>query len=710
MPRQKSRITSYLLMVAFIVVTGYTIYDYISYQKERSEKSKQLGEQVKEGIAHQIDSLLAGIVSKGESIVDTLEEGSLTDKELLYFIRSESYSMDQILGITVAFEPYKYNDSTKLYAPYFDKSRSEIIFIEDIYDYTDSTLSTSKWYTNVRDYGRDWVEPYFAEGAQAMVCDFGIPFYKTDSLGKTKMRGTVTLTISLQKFTKLLHAISIGKTGYGFVTSKRGNFIAHPISEYVSRKNIEELAEEQGDQILNKVADEMMDKKSGYVEFQDQISNQVSYLFYTHIPTAEWNLGIVFIKNELLGNPVDGKRKLMHISFASSLTIIILIIIIFQLYKWREEDLWTISSVISIIITLNVVLIWHLTLNFAYSTTSNDDSVLVTNYAALNSFVNQENNRAIQMKTAPPVQIPTGIYIQGIEFADSYNVNVSGYIWQKYHNLIPMDIRRDINLPQVSPFAEALHIEQVRSEVFENHELVTWYFRATLRLNFDYSTYPFDYRQLNLEISHPDIQKNIMLTPDLVSYKIINPTSRPGVNQSLVLPESLITSSFFNYTMKRFNTNFGNASLQEKELFPGLHFNIILKRQFINAFVSNIIPILIVALMVYFVVFSSAKKEYIQRSGISSLGVVESSAAFFFVLILAHIDLRKTVSTPVITYMEYFYFIMYLVLALVVFNIVLFTRKDNFLFFDYRDNLIVKLAYWPIFLSMCFVITLLKFY
>jgi len=709
MPYRKSRITSYLLLVIFLIVTLFTVYDYIDYQKERSEKSINLGDEVKQNIAFQIDSILSTIAQKGRQIADSLEKRDFKPEQLKSFIRSESFSMNQILGITIAYEPFAFSDSIKLFAPYYDKSHTQFINIEDIYNYTDSTLTTSKWYTTVRDQGESWIEPYFAQGAQTMVSDFGTPFYLVEN-GNKKLLGTVTLTISLEDFTRLLHSISLGRTGYGFVTSKDGNIISHPISEYVSTKNIKELAKEKDDDVLMEVANKMVDQQSGFVQYEDKISKQVSYLFYTNIPTANWGLGIVFIKSELLGTAESVKQKQMHILFAASLLLLTVIIVSFKLYKYSEANLWKLTTVVSIIVTFNIIFIWQLTLKFAYSQKSDDDNIVITNYSALNSFITQEQNKAQLMNTAPPVLVPTGIYLQGIEFADSYNVNVSGTIWQKYHNLIPLDIKRDVRLTQVSPFAEALHVKQKSREVFEDYELLTWEFRATLRLDFDYSTYPFDYRQINIEISHPDIQKNVMLTPDLVSYKIITPTSKPGINQSLVLPESIVTSSYFNFSMKRYNTNFGNVSLVDKELFPGLKFNVILKRQFINAFVSNIIPILIVVLMMFFVVFSSTKNPGGRKAGVSSLGVVESSAAFFFVLILAHIDLRKTVNTPVITYMEYFYFIMYFILAIVVFNIVLFTRRDNFLFFDYKDNLIVKLCYWPLFLIMCFLITIIKFY
>lgn len=231
--------------------------------------------------------------------------------------------------------------------------------------------------------------------------------------------------------------------------------------------------------------------------------------------------------------------------------------------------------------------------------------------------------------------------------------------------------------------------------------------RGTYRLNFDYSRYPFDARQIDFKLSHPNKDKNVILTPHLEGYKIISQSANPGINPKAVLPESEVTASYFDYSMESYNANFGQGSF-DREQIPQFHFNVLLKRKFINAFVSNIIPILIVVMMLYFLVYGTSKRGGNTSKG--SLGIVESSAAFFFVLLLAHIDHRKIVNTSVITYMESFYFIMYIILALVAFNIVMFVKKDNFLFFDYKDNFVVKVSFWPTFMLLCFLVTLVRFY
>ncbi|MGH3144981.1 MAG: hypothetical protein ACRDTR_04175, partial [Rubrobacter sp.] len=40
----------------------------------------------------------------------------------------------------------------------------------------------------------------------------------------------------------------------------------------------------------------------------------------------------------------------------------------------------------------------------------------------------------------PPVFIPTGLYIESIQFKGPYDVQVSGYVWQRYANDLPKDL------------------------------------------------------------------------------------------------------------------------------------------------------------------------------------------------------------------------------------------------------------------------------
>lgn len=683
----------------------WSIIDYNDYITAREEESIHTGQKVVDQISADVNDILISIMDKGNTMADSLTNRDYSRGQLLDLIKKESNSLSQILGITVAFEPFIFEKQVRLFAPYYDKSQEKFIYIENVYDYTDKNLPTAQWYVSVKEHGENWVEPYYAKGAKAMVTDYGIPFYREIN-GKRQIAGTVTMTVSLKDFSKLLNRLSLGKTGYGFIISPNGNYIAHPVQEYVGQKSILEVASEKQDEVLNEVGKWMMDQQSGYELFNSQYTNQLSYLFYKDIPPTQWSLGLVFIQNELLGSPVNKSRKLMHIGFLFSLFTFSLFLMIYRFKLTQEKYLWKGVILFSILMVLNIAFIWYLTQQFS-TLTSDSARIKISNASTLNRFLNLEREQINQLRLDSLIEIPTGVYIHQVEFEDSYSVSISATIWQKYDHRKTKGIPREIELPQTSPFAESLMISK-KTTSYEQYEIVTWNVRGTFRFNFDYNTYPFDYRKLDFKITHPHKAKNIILTPFLESYKIISQSALPGVNKDVVLPESSLDVSFYDYSKTTYNADFGVESF-DRQAIPEIHFNVVLKRKFINPFVSNFVPILIVTIMVYFILYSSGKHAA-KTSSISSLGVVESSAAFFFVLILAHIDLRKSVNTPVLTYMEMFYFIMYIILGLVSFNIVMFTKNKNYLFFDYKDNLITKVLYWPVFLGLCLAVTILEFY
>ncbi len=697
------KIIAQILLSLSLLLLGYEIYDYYAIKYHLEQTGRSTGANSADEISARIDTILQQVMQKGQYLAHLLHDTKHWQKDTLHaLLAKESRSFSNILGITAAFEPKLYPNKT-LYAPYYDKNKDGFIFIEDVYDYTDASLTTSQWYVRVRDKGAQWIEPYYAEGAQAMVADYGVPFYwKNPQTGQEEVAGTITMTISLAAFSRLMNTLSLGKTGYGFVISRKGKYLSHPIREYINNKNILKLAEEVQDPIFRKAAQQMTEGRSGEEEYQSRLTNQHSYLFYRPVPSAGWSLGIVLIKDEFLGSSAGMEQKSLAVFMSASWVMVLVFFLVFKVYYFQIASLWAFSTSFSVIILVNILFCWYLKLN-KYTHQSQAEEVTITSNSSLEQFLTHRQNYAEEMKLVPPIPIPTGVFVREIEMEDSYNVNISGLVWQKYPHDLSDSIKKGITFPQVAPHAESEYISHHHRELTRDYELHRWEFRLTLRLNFDYTTYPFDRRKMAIILMPREMHGNLILTPDLGGYKLLSPSAKPGINSGVVLPGFQIERSAFSYLYKDYNTNFGMEQAFHPELSPELHYNILIHRNFINAFVINFIPIFVVALMLYLIIYSSSKK-------VSSVGVVESSAAFFFVLVLAHIDLRSSIQSDRITYMEFFYFIMYLVLVMSVFNIILFTRRDNVLFFDYRDNLIVKLLYWPTFLGLSFLATLFTFF
>ena len=166
--------------------------------------------------------------------------------------------------------------------------------------------------------------------------------------------------------------------------------------------------------------------------------------------------------------------------------------------------------------------------------------------------------------------------------------------------------------------------------------------------------------------------------------------------------ENELLESYFNYATETFDSDFcfGDESLYEE--VPKLHCNVNIKRILLNAFVTYLIPIFVELMMLFILIFACSKTEERQ-------GIIESMAAFFFVLIFSHIELRKEVVTADLIYMEYFYFITYIMIILSTISLITYTKNKSNIF-DHKENQIYKAVYFPIFLSILLNITLIKFY
>ncbi len=87
--------------------------------------------------------------------------------------------------------------------------------------------------------------------------------------------------------------------------------------------------------------------------------------------------------------------------------------------------------------------------------------------------------------------------------------------------------------------------------------------------------------------------------------------------------------------------------------------------------------------------------------------MIGACSALFFVVLLAHIELREQFAGIRIVYMEYFYFLMYAVLMAAAAITYLFTMKAApwLKIIHYKDCLIPKVSYWPIVLGCMIAIT-----
>ena len=149
--------------------------------------------------------------------------------------------------------------------------------------------------------GAAWTEPYFDEGgADALTATYAVPVVLERDLGAVS--AVVTGDVSLLWLSHLLQSLDLGETGYAFLISQNGTFIAHPNAAFIMNESIFSVAAAREDPRLRELGRKMTAGERGFVNI-DGLSglepSGPSYLAYAPIPSPGWSLGIVYADSEV---------------------------------------------------------------------------------------------------------------------------------------------------------------------------------------------------------------------------------------------------------------------------------------------------------------------------------------------------------------------------------------------------------------------------
>lgn len=314
----------------------------------------------------------------------------------------------------------------------------------------------------------------------------------------------------------------------------------------------------------------------------------------------------------------------------------------------------------------------------------------------------------------PTVKVKTGVFVQSLKFFNSSDVEISGYVWQRYRDGIHDAIKPAVGevgfiLPEQVDASTADEPAEAYRIHADGETVIGWYFEATIRQPFDYKLYPFDHKTVWLRLWHKQFSENIVLVPDFDAYRSTALGEVFGIDESIVLGTWHREDTYFDYAHASYSTNFGINDYVGQTGFPELRYNFIIKRKFENAFIVYFLPIILVTALLFGALLTVSKEPgLVDKHGFSTSGFISACSALFFVVMLAHIQLREQFAGSDIVYMEYFYILMYVYLVVAVVNTYIFSMDIAkwFSVIHYRDNLIPKVAYWPVTLTTIILITI----
>lgn len=275
--------------------------------------------------AKKIEIILRGVEKITENasleIADNDSPFAVLEMQSKDVVRRMLKTNEEIYGSTIALEPSLYGGdkfSSKFAAPYWYKGEKGLRFRYLTYDYT-----VSDWYLIPKELGKpDWSEPYFdVGGGDCLMTTYSVPIYKNIQ-GEKVFAGVITADVSLEWLRKIVSSLKAGKSGYAFIVSRNGTFIAHPDENLVMNESIFSVAAETRDETLRDLGKRMIHGEEGYGSIKDWSTGSDCWLVFRPLAMTGWSVGIILPKSELL----EDVTKLNHmVAFIGGVGLLLLL-------------------------------------------------------------------------------------------------------------------------------------------------------------------------------------------------------------------------------------------------------------------------------------------------------------------------------------------------------------------------------------------------
>jgi C4-dicarboxylate-specific signal transduction histidine kinase len=670
----------FILLLIFCVLTAKNIIQCLHERSVTITTAKNKAIKDCTNNADDIETMLAKIAFVGQTIADDLHTNYLLKTDIATRIQRDHKEYPIITAITVLFAPYMYDQKTKIYL----QSTENINQTEDLF----KTI----WYQQAMENNVVWLTNTAHNNKQGPTGTYACTFFDQNN----KRQGVIAITFSLEPITQRAQYSGIGQTGYSVIMDADGAFIFHPIKNLTeSKTTFMQYAQSHGNEELAAIAQHVMDRKPYLNSYSSEIT-QDRFWIYTHpIPINNWVIGSLFPESEIALASDTIRHYCFWMIIWATMALLLLGALLWY-YDIFSLSLYAFAMIIVFILSL--ITTWRI---IQLTTTVNRESrTIITDQSNLNKFLNDLNEEAARKHESTPINIPCGILLSSLSFADHDSITISGYIWNKYNIEKDKNISRGITLTQATRMTLSSPIT-VDSDTGE--ETTTWNIQGTMYHEQDFALFPFDQQQVRIILEHKDLEKNIILTPDLMSYKKISPESTPGLDKDFTLAGFTIEQTFFEYHKINPTTSFGFKEFGKVSDNYQFVFNAIIKRNLSNPFILYLLPLLVILFSLFTTLLIAERKS-------SPLAILSGYTGLFFALIVLQRSLREQQPAGATLYMEYAFFYTYLTLMLLIIHTILNYYYKTWHAYHNTSVYYMKLLFWPFQLLSWLITTLIIFY
>lgn len=737
------KIISFVLLIC-INGLAFLLYRHL-FNNTQSEKAQLL--EYSNEIGNEITDSLNNELAKTEYIVDSiallLKDSIFNNQELSSDTNIIKGILQNILekrshldGAYIAFEKAKDIGYPKDVLSIYTRRVDDNFVTSDVsnsYNYVTDTIK-GIWFNIPKCRNKPtWVAPFFGSAGKKKYAAYVVPIRLPNS--STCILGITYTSMDLYF---LLNSWKTSRVGYPYLMNRKCEFIAHPNNETRTLKEIG-IGDDQPElvQLANNIESEDSISNVAYYH-RNTISKAMCWEKIFHIKQVDWFLGISVADQQVYSNPNffnQQRKRLILCSFIFFFLLMLAELVVIKKMLVKETHSLQISSfAISLFLLTEILLIYHYYLKYPIVEftdielknltdirskiieNENTDrkknmdltgkfdrwnfSMLLDN-EGVHDYISLYNIGFRNKRESQITEVPTGIYIQTLRFSDSYSTEVTGYAWQILKN--NSNTKPGILFPDAE---NALIVLDDTKHIFlDNGEKAIsyrWHFSIEIRESFNYRLYPFDRNDLWLRLWHISFDQDIILVPDFDSYMLFHPSFKPGLDNDVIFPGWEIEGSYYSYKGKNYNSNFGQNRYFTKESFPELHYNIMLKREYLDPIITRIIPLMVLLFMIYSILYIARKKD--------ALNVAVACSGLLFVAVFEQVNLRRGLDVSGIIYMEYYYFTTYILLMLVSVNVIVNERLERLMPGKIDFTQVTKTIYWPFALFLILIATIFTFY
>ncbi len=589
---------------------------------------------------------------------------------------------------------------TQTFAPYATRKEGKavILQLEDILKETthDTSFMTQDWFREATEKKKGvWIQPRKELLTGTWVVTYAEPFYGPDDKDKEVPLGVVAAMYAVDNIKPMLANLVIGETGYPSIVNKKGKFVYHPIEKYNSKITLFSEAKLTDNLPLSLIDKKIVDGQTGIEPYFGLYTNRMMWVSYQPIEPIGWSLVLRFVEQEITPPAEQAHHERIWIIICAVLSLIFLTIIFISI--WSKTQLRTFAFMSAPIFIIGILSIWRLVEpNFEVK-----NGIVIYNEIGLDTYLEELIKNARQRHEKEPLLLPTGMFIESWSIAPT-KVDITGTVWQIYNDQKHKGLAQEINFPDATNMKTSNpYKHKVRDNTTAGSNI-----NATLSQVFDFSKFPLDSQRIRIMMDHKDLEKNVLLIPDLASYDNISPSELPGLDKTFQYYGFSIKRSFFSLEKTKENTDFGVQMYSNVSEHIKLLFNIVITRDIMNSLIVYFMPLLVI-LISLFAIFAVTGRIGRERKTFVSIA---SYTGLLFALVALNTLLRTQYPSGTILYIEYFFFYTYMTILILIVHGAFVQTESYQEFIDEKITPAMKNLFWPVQLAVWFITTVLVFY